>query len=149
MSCNFFGHTDTNSSGYEEEPSDNYYDRDDNYSPSPPHASGGSYNPQAAHFEPGAPHAGFTQHPNVSIPNVAQPPIPPYNPADYANQPPTHDPYGYPPIPKPGDNVSLDNNPHQFSGRAPTSAGATNIPYFPPPPTSPIPEQPRNEEGAS
>lgn len=155
-----FSHTDAERPDYEEEPSsNNYYARDypdDGYSPSPPHASGGSYYPQNNQFPP-PPAPGFAQHPNISTPNVAQPPIPPYNPADYAGQAPPavpHDNYGYPPAaPRAGDNVSSSNNlPHQSPAvnapYVPPSAGATNIPYFPPPPTVPFADEPRNEEGA-
>ncbi|KAH8676734.1 hypothetical protein BGZ60DRAFT_264545 [Tricladium varicosporioides] len=115
---------------YEEEPSSNYYARDypdDGYSPSPPHASGGSYYPQNNQFPP-PPAPGFAQHPNISTPNVAQPPIPPYNPADYAGQAPPavpHDNYGYPPAaPRAGDNVSSSNN-------LPRQSPAVNAPHAP------------------
>jgi hypothetical protein len=143
-------------SEYEEEaspPPENYYARndyrDDDYSPSPPHASGGSYYPETNQFAPPptAP-AGFTQHPNDGINHMNDAPIPPYNPQDYAGQhpaAPVHDPYGYPP--GTGNNVSA-NEP---SRQNPPAAGA---PYFPPPPTAPDvePHHPteRNEpEGAS
>jgi hypothetical protein len=152
----------THFSGYEEEPPDDYYSRDypdDGYSPSPPHASGGSYYPESNQFQPPPQpgyNPGFTQHPNLSTPNVAQPPIPPYNPADYAPgnapaPPPPHDPFGYPPVPRAGDNVSPRNTTHQSPNDPtnPTMSGARNAPYFPPPPTSPLPEEPRNSEGAS
>lgn len=153
----------TNAPGYEEEapPPENFYERDyqDDYSPSPPHASGGSYYPQNNAFPPPPqPQPGFTAHNNASTMHVNQEGIPPYNPADWANQQPPHaDPYGYPP--HAGDHVS-DNNTtsHQVPvNPAPMMSGAA--PYFPPPPTAPVVEgQPphynrdpfeRTEEGAS
>jgi hypothetical protein len=64
---------------------------DEDYSPSPPHASGGSYYPENNQFPP----------PPLHIINTkAASPIPPYNPSDYVSQqPPNLDPYGYPPPP--------------------------------------------------
>jgi hypothetical protein len=99
------------------------------------------------------------QQPNASAPFVTEPPIPPYNPADYAGQP-APNPYGYPPQPRaPGDNVSAnDNLPRQSSvgntTAPPAASTASNaVPYFPPPPTSPFPDGNRDpvdrgEEGA-
>lgn len=151
-SCNtntYFSH----SPGYEEEsPAENYYSRDyDEYSPSPPHASGGSYFPQGNEFPPPPANPGFMHHSNQSTPNVAQPPIPPYNPADYPGPPPAavppnsmpnpnpnpNDPYGYPPQPR-GDNVSSDTENHNHIPLD-RQAGDVNVdvPYFPPPPRSP------------
>lgn len=129
-------------SGYEEEvPPDNYYARsypDDGYSPSPPHASGGSYYPDNNQFPPPpqAP-AGFTHHNNQSTPHVNETSIPPYNPADYANQPSNHDPYGYPP--RTGDHVSNDTS--RQTPYVPPNTAASFVPttsYFPPPPTAPV-----------
>lgn len=131
-------------SGYEEEAqTDNYYARnhpDDGYSPSPPHASGGSYYPDNNQFPPPpqAP-AGFTHHNNQSTPNVNETNIPPYNPADYANQqPPNHDPYGYPP--RTGDNVSNDISRQTPYVPPATASFVPTASYFPPPPTAPVEE---------
>ncbi|CZR60758.1 uncharacterized protein PAC_10654 [Phialocephala subalpina] len=128
---------------YEEEaPPENYYARnyaDEGYSPSPPHASGGSYYPQNNEFPPPpqAP-AGFTHHGNQSTPHVNETNIPPYNPANYANQAPPHvDPYGYPPQNHPGDNVSNETTSRQTPYVPPNPDPS---PYFPPPPTEPIEE---------
>lgn len=152
----------TTNSGYEEAPPENYYAshndyRDGEYSPSPPHASGGSYLPHTIEHPPapaggyypnttefpppptGAaappPPGGFTQHAAQSTMHLPpEAPIPPYNPQDYANQQGgAHDSHGFP-APRPGDNVSTvppvsANVLHAASGR---------VPYFPPPPTSPI-----------
>jgi hypothetical protein len=99
------------------------------------------------------------QQPDASGPNVAQPPIPPYNPQDYP-PPQTANPYGYPPARGPGDNVSANENlPRQISSpvvgntatpvpppananaaSSASAAPATSAPYFPPPPTSPFPD---------
>jgi hypothetical protein len=99
--------TDTHDSGYEEDesPTEHYYDRDyrdEDYSPSPPHASGGSYYPDNNQFPP-PPTGQFTQQPmNTQLPvhPADAAPIPPYNPADYAGQPApapaAHNPYPYP-----------------------------------------------------
>ncbi|KAH8586651.1 hypothetical protein B0O99DRAFT_695285 [Bisporella sp. PMI_857] len=115
---------------YEEEPApENYYARD-NYSPSPPHASGGSYYPENNQFPPPPTGAAYIPQ-NQQFPNDS--PIPPYNPADYAHQHP-HDPYGYPPA---GRNVSRDmpsSNP----------ANQTEMPYFPPPPAQPLEHEVNN-----
>ncbi|RAL58349.1 hypothetical protein DID88_005221 [Monilinia fructigena] len=97
---------------YEDEASpESYYTnfRDDTYSPSPPHASGGSYYPENNQFPPPptAPDT-FTHHGNQSTPFVNTiPPIPPYNPQDYAGQRPVHDTHvHYPPVSRtPGDNI--------------------------------------------
>jgi hypothetical protein len=144
QSCN----TNATRPGYEEEsPAENYYSRDyDDYSPSPPHASGGSYFPQNNEFPPPPVNpTGFTHHANQSSPNVAQPPIPPYNPADYANQPPPpHDGFGYPPEAPRGDNVSPNNQYHNPAQPPVPPPTATSAPYFPPPP-----QEPRTADGAS
>jgi Domain of unknwon function (DUF3824) len=139
--------TDTHRSGYEEEesPAENYYDHDyrDDYSPSPPHASGGSYFPDNNQFPP-PPTGQFTQQPlNTQVPHPEAPPIPPYNPADYAGQPaPNHDPYPYPP--GTGDNVSAERSRPPPSAAAATASGA--LPYFPPPPSAPLSaEQPHDQ----
>lgn len=157
--------TNTHNPGYEEEDApENYYARDyhDDYSPSPPHASGGSYYPEQAHTTTTTTHipAGFTAHDNQSSMHVNQPPIPPYNPADYANQAPPatehlHDPYtghagpsGYPPDPAShgpaGENVSANNNLPRQARVATSSAAGT--PYFPPPPTTPLPDEQLHHE---
>lgn len=80
-------------------------------------------------------------HENQSTMHVNQPPIPPYNPADYINQPPVIDPYaGYPPGPAPrnaGDHVSTnDSLPRQV----PTSS-ADGASYFPPHPIAPLSDE--------
>ena len=154
--------TNKSATGYEEEPApeENYYARDyqDDYSPSPPHASGGSYYPQNNDFPPPPqPQPGFTQHTTTSTTQVHQTGIPPYNPADYANQPPPHpDPYGYPP--QTGHNVSENNHTsHQapFVAPVPMSTASGSTPYFPPPPVAPLPDEQFTrdpfyaEEGAS
>jgi hypothetical protein len=162
-SHHLLGSTDTHHSGYEEEasPPENYYAHDyhDDYSPSPPHASGGSgyYHEQPYVPPPTAPQ-GYTAHDNQSTIHVNQPPIPPYNPADYANQPhpaaTEHNPYaapaapgapGYPSAgpapPRPaGENVSANNDlpRHEAPAAATASRG---VPYFPPPPTTPLPDE--------
>lgn len=87
----------------DESPTEHYYDRDyrdEDYSPSPPHASGGSYYPDNNQFPP-PPTGQFTQQPmNTQLPvhPADAAPIPPYNPADYAGQPApaAHNPYPYP-----------------------------------------------------
>lgn len=154
--------TNKSAAGYEEEPApENYYARDyqDDYSPSPPHASGGSYYPDNNAFPPPPqPQPGFTTHTTTSTTHVNHEGIPPYNPADYANQPPHPDPYGYPP--QTGHNVSAnDNTSHQAPFVAPvpmpmpTTSSAT--PYFPPPPVAPAQDEQftrdpfHAEEGAS
>ncbi len=153
--------TNTLSPGYEEPPAENYYARDyqDDYSPSPPHASGGSYYPQNNAFPPPPqPQPGFTQHTTTSTTHVNHDGIPPYNPADYANPPPHPDPYGYPPQPRAADNVSAnDHTSHRAFVPSPVPTGVSGAPpYFPPPPVAPLPEEhfdrdpfERTEEGAS
>jgi len=66
-------------------------------------------------------------------------PIPPYNPADYAGQPAaTQNPYPYPE--GTGDNVSAERS----RPSAPVAAEASGaLPYFPPPPTAPLPDEPQ------
>jgi hypothetical protein len=130
--------------------------RDEDYSPSPPHASGGSYYPNNAEYAPpppggyypntaefpppptgaaAAPSPEFTQA-GPSAPHPADAAIPPYNPQDYVHQPGTHDPYGYP-APKAGDNVS--NMPPVQTAMPPTANSST--PYFPPPPAPIVPNE--------
>jgi hypothetical protein len=80
--------------GYEEKDSSlRYYERnypDENYSPSPPHASGGSYYPEHNQFPP-PPNSSLIQ--KFVNTKVARP-APPRNPADYAKIPPApDDPY--------------------------------------------------------
>lgn len=133
--------------GFEEEearspenyPADNY--RDEQYTPSPPHASGGSYYPGQPVFPP-PPTGTYAQE----LPFDPNAPIPPYNPADYAAPQQMHDPqmydqqmhdqHGYP-APR-GDNVSA-NVPLQYPAEPPASAyaAAASTPYFPPPPSAP------------
>jgi hypothetical protein len=144
-----FWDTDIPVSGYEEEPpAENYYDHnyhDEDYSPSPPHASGGSYYPENNQFAP-QPTGGFTQQPlNTQVPPPNAAPIPPYNPADYAaQQPPHHDPYGYPPG---TENVSSKerSRPSPVVNVPPSAAAAATasgaLPYFPPPPTAPLEDE--------
>ncbi|KAI9743107.1 MAG: hypothetical protein M1818_003402 [Claussenomyces sp. TS43310] len=119
---------------YEEEPPpENYYadgSYDDGYSPSPPRAAGGSYYPATNEFAPpptappaagGA--AGFTHHPTTSTTHVNEYQPQPYNPADYAGQPPANT-YGYPPVPKTGregDNVSASEVPQSSTPESPVS----------------------------
>ena len=151
-------HVLTATSGYEDEaPRENYYGndsyRDEDYSPSPPHASGGSYYPNHPEYaapppggyyphttefpppptgappapSPEFPHAGHSgPHPPADVP------IPPYNPQDYVHQPGTHDTHGYP-APNAGDNVS---NVHPVQTYIP-SAASGGVPYFSPPPAAP------------
>lgn len=67
--------------------------------PSPPHASGGFYNPPAP--APGpipGQSTGFTQHPNVATTNLAQP----YYPPTYDAPPPPQNFTAYHPPPSPG-----------------------------------------------
>ncbi|CZS92093.1 uncharacterized protein RCO7_00703 [Rhynchosporium graminicola] len=139
-------------------PEENYYARDyqDDYSPSPPHASGGSYYPQNNAFPPPPqPQPGFTLHTTTSTTQVHQEGIPAYNipaynPAEHVNQPqiPHPDPYGYPP--NIGHNVSVDDRPSDqahfvASKSVPTPVHATSAasatPYFPPPPVAPYPDE--------
>jgi hypothetical protein len=154
----------TTSPGYEDEaPPENYYGnngyRDEEYSPSPPHASGGSYYPNGNHEY--APPAGgyypntaeFPPPPTGAAPSPGPPPthppteapIPPYNPQDYASQPGSHDHYGYPP-PKAGENVS--NVPPVSTSVPPAATGS--VPYSPPPaaPTVPNEQQHLRDGGA-
>ena len=150
-----FWDTDIPVSGYEEEesPAENYYDRnyhDEDYPPSPPHASGGSYYPDNNQFPP-PPTGGFTQQPmNTQVPPANAAPIPPYNPADYVGQPapihdPNHDPYGY--QPGTADNVSSKerSRPSPVVNVPPSAAAAATassaLPYFPPPPTAPVEDE--------
>jgi hypothetical protein len=70
------------------------HDRDDDYSPSPPQASEGSWSPMTSQFPPlSGPNGGITQQPTttqVPLENVA--PIPPHDLADYSGQQlPNHD----------------------------------------------------------
>ncbi len=145
-------------SGYEEEaaesPPENYYARrnnyQDDYSPSPPHASGGYYheNTQQTYVPPQGAQPSFAAHGNQSTLQVNQPPIPPYNPQDYAGQAPPaaeHNPYaGYPPPPRPaGENVSANTN---LPRQPPTAASSGSMPYFPPPPTTPLPDEQLHQE---
>ncbi|RDW91095.1 hypothetical protein BP5796_02260 [Coleophoma crateriformis] len=116
-------------SRYEEEAEpDNYYAqnyRDDGYSPSPPHASGGAYYTEHVNTSfapPPTQPATFTQHTTTT--HVNDGPIPPYNPADYAGQP-AADSYGYPPHP----------NDHVSSAPPMNGYSQNQTPYFPPPPT--------------
>lgn len=156
MACNVFSlknniwETDTHDSGYEEDesPTEHYYDRDyrdEDYSPSPPHASGGSYYPDNNQFPP-PPTGQFTQQPmNTQLPvhpaNAA--PIPPYNPADYAGQPApaAHNPYPYPE--GTGDNVSAERSRPRppSAATAATAVASGALPYFPPPPTAPMQDE--------
>ena len=167
FSCHFFttGNSANSSVGYEEEGAQEHYYANDyheeEYSPSPPHASGGSYQPNPAYFPnttdfpppptgaaavpPPAGPAGFTQHATQSTTHLPpDAPIPPYNPADYANQPGVHDPYGYP-APRTGDNVS--SMPPVVP---PSTSGASEVPYFPPPPSAPtqVPNEHLRDGGA-
>lgn len=127
-------HTNCQCAGYEEEADpENYYAndyRDDGYSPSPPHASGGSYYPDHVNttFPPPPTQSGttYTQH-TTSTTQVNDSQIPPYNPADYANQQAAHDAHGYPP----------HHDDHVSSRHSPVINGTSQNqnPYFPPPPT--------------
>jgi hypothetical protein len=162
-------HVLTATPGYEDEaPPEGHYGnrgyRDEDYSPSPPHASGGSYYPNNTEYAPpppggyypnttefpppptGAPPPASPEftHTGSSAPHPHPPadaPIPPYNPQDYASQPGTHDPYGYPP-PKAGDNVS--NVPPVQTNISPAASGSA--PYFPPPPPAApsVPSEPQH-----
>ncbi|KAM0194967.1 hypothetical protein ACHAPC_000783 [Botrytis cinerea] len=124
--------------GYEDEAPESYYTnfRDETYSPSPPHASGGSYYPENNAFPP-PPTSNpetFTNHGNKSTPFVNEiPPIPPYNPQDYASQrPTTHDPHHYPPSSRvPGDNVSThqSSNPEPFMTVPPHTREESYFPF--------------------
>lgn len=155
-------HVLTSTSGYEEEvPPEHYHGhngyREEEYSPSPPHASGGSYYPHnneyvpppggyfpnTAEFPPPPTGAAAVPQPefaHAAHPTAAHPPadasIPPYNPQDYANQPGAHDPYGYPPQ-NAGDNVS-SVPPVQTNTRA---AASGSVPYFPPPTVPIVPNE--------
>ena len=160
--------------GYEEEHSpDNYYannNANDNYSPSPPHASGGSYFPDPnvqTHFPPPptAPTAGYTQPATTSTTHANDGPIPPYNPADYANQQAPADQYGYPA--HPADNYPPHPRDDHVSSSVPRQSPVVNTPanafavppyFLPPPPSSeavsqiqdaPNWDDPRDREGAS
>ncbi|PBP19994.1 hypothetical protein BUE80_DR009189 [Diplocarpon rosae] len=125
---------------YEEEaPPGNYYARDyqDDYSPSPPHASGGSYYPQSNAFPPPPPQPGFTQYTTTSTTHVNHDGIPPYNPANYDHDAPYSGHHGdtghY------GDNVSANYNSHDH--HHPAAAGTVAMPYFPAPPVAPFDDQ--------
>jgi hypothetical protein len=124
-------HMLTSFPGYEEEPPpENYYAsnyRDDNYTPSPPQASGGFYYPENNQFPPPPTGNAYTQQTTTTTTHGPQePPIPPYNPADYAHQS-TADAYAYPAR---GDHVSRELPVYE----AP-SIPTNGVPYFPPPPT--------------
>lgn len=148
--------------GYEDEAPEQYYDRsyDEDYSPSPPHASGGSrFYPGEPSFPPtpqAGPTPGISQHDYPSTPHVEMPPIPPYNPQDYPPPPPQVNSYGYPPGPTRGNNVSTNDSTLSPGGTRdlPTEEQArrtSNLPYFPPPPTTPFVESIERtvvEEGA-
>jgi hypothetical protein len=153
----------------EESPPEDFYSRryDDDYSPSPPHASGGSFYPgPASDYAP--PHAvdnrayrSTTTFAAPSVfndnPNAAPPPIPTYNPQDYAGQPP-NGAYEHVTTTKTtnrtrGDDVSNTEPYHSFRSGSRSIPPTANMPYFPPPPTSPFPEHRvdpfgRHEEGA-
>src|SRR5687767_14874546 len=100
--------------GYEDEAPENFYERSysDEYSPSSPHASGGSrFYPEHSSFPPppqGAP--GVTQHTYTSTTHVEMPPIPPYNPQHYPPPPAQASSYGYPPGDPRGNNVSTNDS---------------------------------------
>ncbi|KAL3424238.1 hypothetical protein PVAG01_03519 [Phlyctema vagabunda] len=128
---------------YEDEAEpDNYYAneyRDDGYSPSPPHASGGAFYNDHVNTSfpppPTQPVGTYTQHTTTSTTHVNDGPIPPYNPADYAGQQQAHDAYGYPP--RSGDHVS--SAPPQYNSNsqnsnpyapAPTMSGGNQEPSF-------------------
>ncbi|KAG9244753.1 hypothetical protein BJ878DRAFT_420735 [Calycina marina] len=115
--------------GYEEEAQpENYYADEyrDNYTPSPPHASGGSFYPENNQFPPPPISPSMYQQPGPEY--QAGSTIPPYNPANCAAPPQNpHDPYGYPP----GHNVSRDI---PYSNSSNTNG---NMPYFHPPPMAP------------
>lgn len=99
--------------GYEDEappPEENYYAQgsyDEDYSPSPPRASGGAYFPERANYPPApVPPAEYTQqttteptHANEYPPHPAYDPThqAAYDPATYPGvAPPPVGPYGYP-----------------------------------------------------
>lgn len=108
--------------GYKEEAPENYYaddTHDDGYSSSPRHTSGGPYYPATNEFAPppndGPPPAGGAPpHTTTTTTHTEDYSPQAYNPADYAEQHPQANNYGYPPVPrsgKEGDNVSALNNP--------------------------------------
>jgi hypothetical protein len=148
-------------------PPENYYAREynsDQFSPSPPHGSGGSYFPQSNSFPPPPTGAAYTPDPNFHYePNTHLPPdngpIPPYNPQDYAGQPTQANPImtgGAGPAPGvrgTGEHVSTNSasNPDGFYGlrNNPTGVNLHNVPvseqqYFSAPMTaSPAPIVPQ------
>jgi hypothetical protein len=90
--------------GYGDEASADDYDNYGRRAPSPPHASGGYYNPPpAAPPGPPGPTNGFTQHPNVATTNLNQ---------HYAPYPPdsAFTPYT-PPMPGPPPNSAAATGP--------------------------------------
>lgn len=150
-SCISFFYTNVDFfSGYEEDDSspENFYrtpdHRDDGYQPSPPHASRGGYYPDNNQFPPPPTASVPLHHPNESTPFVNEiPPIPPYNPQDYAGQRAANDPHpGYPSSPRPGDNVSFrqSSNPVPIPDVMPPPAPAGNFQesYFPAHELSPL-----------
>lgn len=122
----WFGFAD-GCTGYEDDDVADAYDNYPRRGASPPHASGGFYNPPpAAAQAPPAPANGFTQHPNVATTNLHQQ-YPPY-PPDSAYQAYT------PPMPSAPPNTAVP------MGQAPPPPG------YIPPPTGPVPP-PANPTG--
>ncbi|KAL2134095.1 hypothetical protein VTI74DRAFT_982 [Chaetomium olivicolor] len=115
--------------------------------PSPPHASGGFYNPPPrAHTAPAAATNGFTQHPNVATTNLNEqyapyvPPTAPY-PPQTAPYPPPAAPYPQTtaPYPQATPYPQTDHNytPQMPPGPPPNSEAATGGVPPPPNPTGP------------
>jgi len=136
--------------GYEEEaPRDNYFAResfDDGYSPSspsPPHASGGSYRSENTGVPPPPlPPAGYTQPyaGTVPVPNPYEAAHPPYDPV-YPPYDPAHPPYD-PAQPPHSFNPAESHNTGNVSSTTP----------FAPLAKTPVPRSMYNiadEEGAS
>lgn len=139
------------STDYEESPPEDFYSRrySDDYSPSPPHASGGSFYPgPASDYAPpqAVDNRAYRSTTTFAAPSVfndnhtaAPPPIPTYNPQDYAGRPPNgaFERVTTTRTERRGDDVSNTEPYHSSYGSRsiPTSA---QMPYFPPPPTSPF-----------
>lgn len=140
-------------------PPENYYAREynsDQYTPSPPHASGGSYFPQSNSFPPpptGAAYdPNFHYEPNTHLPQDPPMPIPPYNPQDYANQQPPvmtggagPAPNAHPPATGHGEHVSNNSGSNGLYGLRsnPTGVNLHDVPvngqpYYSPPSTAPV-----------
>jgi hypothetical protein len=109
--------------GYEDEASTDGYDDYRHRAPSPPHASGGFYNPP-----PPAPANGFTQHPNIPITGLNQQ-YQPY-PPDMTYPPP-------PPGPPPNSATMMGGASPHIPQVPPQVPPAPQVPPYAAPPATP------------